>query len=51
MVLQFGYRAGDLPALLRELAAGIESLGDDAEVLDLTVRPDGPRGDVYFVRR
>ncbi len=49
-MLQFGYQAADLPALFRQLAAAVESLGDDAEVLDVAVRPQDSAADAYFIR-
>jgi hypothetical protein len=49
-VFQFGLEAADLPTLLRDLVANIETLGDDATVLDISIRPGEPSAQVYFVR-
>jgi hypothetical protein len=49
-VLQFGYDADDMPALLRRVAEGIEQLGPDVRILDVTVRPDKLTAEIYFLR-
>ncbi len=48
--LQFAHTGTDLPDVLRQVATSIEALGPGAEILDVTVRPDRPQADVYFVR-
>jgi hypothetical protein len=49
-VLQFGRRADALATLLRDVAANIEDLGEGAEILDVSIRPDTLSADVYFSR-
>jgi hypothetical protein len=49
--LQFELTGRDLPDLLRRVAGSIEGLGEDAEVLDVTIRPITVEAGVYFVRR
>jgi hypothetical protein len=48
---QFALTGTDLPDLLRRVAGSIEGLGEDAEVLDVTVRTTTSEAGVYFVRR
>jgi hypothetical protein len=48
---QFELTGTDLPDLLRRVAVSVEGLGDDADVLDVTVRPVTLEAGVYFVRR
>ena len=48
---QFEHQGSDLPDLLRQVAGSIEGLGEDAEVLDVTVHPTTVTAGVYFVRR
>jgi hypothetical protein len=50
-VLQFGVDAPDLPNLLRRVAASVEELGSDAQVVDIVIRADRLTADVYFLRR
>jgi hypothetical protein len=49
-VLQYAYEADDLPSLLRLTADSIEQLGPGAQVLDVAVRVEAGRADVYFLR-
>jgi hypothetical protein len=48
---QFELTGTDLPDLLRRAAASIEGLGEDAEVLDVTVHPNTLEAGIYFLRR
>ena len=49
-VLQYAYEADDLPSLLRTTADSIEQLGAGVHVLDVIVRVEALRADVYFLR-
>jgi len=48
---QFELTGTDLPDLLRRLAGSVEGLGEDAQVLDVTVHPTTVEAGVYFVGR
>jgi hypothetical protein len=49
-VFQYRHQEPDLPTLLRAVATSVEGLGEDAHVLDVTIRPDDISADVYFSR-
>ena len=49
-VLQYAYEADDVPSLLRVTADSIEELGSGVQVLDVIIRVDAKRADVYFLR-